>query len=38
MAANYVRFYRGSPEAYANLIKKNSDNLITKNTDKTVRI
>lgn len=27
MAANYVRFNRGSPEAYANLIKKNSDTL-----------
>ena len=27
MAANYVRFYRGSPEAYANLIKKNDDTL-----------
>ena len=23
MAANYVRFYRGSPEAYANTIKNN---------------
>ena len=23
MAANYVRFYRGSPEAYANVIKNN---------------
>lgn len=27
MTANYVRFSRGSPEAYKNLIKKNSDTL-----------
>ena len=27
MTANYVRFFRGSPEAYKNLIKKNSDTL-----------
>ena len=27
MAANYVRFYRGSPEAYANIIDKNKDTL-----------
>ena len=27
MAANYVRFYRGSPEAYANIIDKNNDTL-----------
>lgn len=27
MAANYVRFYRGSPEAYANIRDKNKDTL-----------